>query len=342
MAKQNKTQQKKTQENKAQPKKAQKPRLGRGLSSLITASSPAEGADDADYQPVEASQQDQPSKQPAATATGAHEIPVEEICPNPYQPRRDFRREELEELAGSIRQQGVLQPLIVARATSADADAPYVLIAGERRLRAARQAELETVPCLVKEASKQQMMEWALVENIHREDLSPMERAHAYREYLDRFDVTQADAAERLGQARTTVANHLRLLDLHENVQQMIAEGKLSFGHAKVLAGLVGEPDTQCAMAKKAVSMQLSVRQLEGLVAAAAARSNGEGKNKKQKGGNKPPHILDLQEQLTRCVGTRVEITPGRKKHSGRILIDYYSLDDFDRIAGGLGLQLED
>lgn len=279
-----------------------------------------------------------PAAHPAALTGGEMEILVSLITPNPYQPRREFDIEQLNELAASISQQGVLQPLIVASASPPNEGKSFVLIAGERRLRAARLAGLASVPCVVRDASPQQMLEWALVENIQRADLNPVERAHAYRDFMDRFRLTQAEAAQRLGQPRTTVANYLRVLDLCDEVQQMLVAGHLSFGHAKVLASLASQVDRQQTLARKAIAESLSVRQMENLIAAWGLPRQARSP---KAGSTKPPYLLDLEEQLTRTVGTKVAIAPGKGKHSGRIAIDYYSLDDFDRITALLGLKIE-
>ena len=322
---------------RSDPQRTRKPRLGRGLSSLIpTPSAPQQAADADDHQYAP-----EPPPQPHETAPtppdqskhpGARDVPIDRICPNPHQPRREFDPTALAELTDSIRQQGVLQPLLVA---PADADGRFVLVAGERRLRAARDAGLSAVPCAVRAATAQQMLEWALIENIQRTDLNPIERAEAYRQYLDRFGLTQADAAERLGQARATVANYLRMLDLHSDVQQMVAEGRLSFGHARALAGLLNAPDRQLALAKRALNDGLSVRHVEKLVAQGAAPSAEPPARSRT---TKPAYLRDVEERLTRAVGTKVSVQPGRRKHSGRITVEYYSLDDFDRIAAALGL----
>ena len=176
----------------------QRPRLGRGLSSLIINSTVADPSTEAKaYQPAEPVSASQAGKQPILlkeVAGKAQEIGIDDIPPNPYQPRRQFGAEELAELSASISQQGILQPLIVAKAIQGDK--PYILIAGERRLRAAQQTGLATVPCIIKQASPQQMLEWALVENIQRTDLNPIEKAEAYRDYIDRFNLTQAQGAK--------------------------------------------------------------------------------------------------------------------------------------------------
>ena len=318
----------------AEQAKTQKPRLGRGLSSLISnsagLSAPAQGDPAAEPGAY--------VSEPAALGEAVREIGIDKISPNPFQPRRDFDPEELAGLAQSISQQGILQPLVIAR--SADGDGhPYTLIAGERRLRAARQAGLAKVPCVLRPATRQQMLEWALIENIQRADLNPIERAAAYRDYMDRFNLSAADAAGKLGQPRTTVANYLRLLDLCDDIQKMLLDGTLSFGHAKVLAGLAGDADRQLLLAKKVLAETLSVRQLEAL--ASAAPGAPEQSPPARPARMKAAYLRDLEEQLTQAVGARVTILPGRAKHTGKLVIEYYSLDDFDRLAARLGVSVE-
>ena len=326
----------------AKPKR----RLGRGLSSLINDSAATQAAP----QPPGRT----PIKIPTQAAAEHHapdgrqvELPIAQIAPNPYQLRRDFDADQLAELAATIAQQGILQPLLVAPAdlsqgslTHVVGGKPYTLIAGERRLRAAVKADLHTVPCVVRQANPRQMLEWAIIENIQRSDLNPIDRARGYRDYLDRFNLTATQAAERLGQPRATIANYLRLLDLCDDLQQMLVNSRLSFGHAKVLAGLAGRPAKQLALAAKVTAGALSVRQLEALVAS-EQQGRSAGAERSRQARAKEPYILDLEEQLTRAVGTRVTIATGRAKHTGRITIDFYSLDDFDRITHGLGLEVE-
>lgn len=313
------------------------PRLGRGLSSLISNSvrtARQQGAYETDADdPAVASE-----KTPRQLGNTA-DIPLDNIAPNPYQPRRAFNDAELAELAESIAQQGIIQPLIVAHATTADAEQPYVLIAGERRLRAARLAALDAVPCVIRQADERQMLEWALVENIQRTDLNPIERATAYRDYIDRFSLTQLDAGQRLGQPRATVANYLRVLDLQMDVQDLVKAGSLSFGHAKVLAALLDSPRRQTDLARRTVADGLSVRQLERLVAA-GKRGAIETDTQQPAPKHMPPaYVLDMEERLTQAIGTKVSIRPGRAKHTGTIQVEYYSLDDFDRISASLGLR---
>ena len=308
-----------------------RPRLGRGLSSLISSSITS-----TQYEPVK------PVAEPAigTTNAGAVDIAVDNIAPNPFQPRREFEPRQLQELADSITQQGVLQPLIVAPAGEVQSDRPYVLIAGERRLRAAKQVGLANVPCVVRTASRQQMLEWALVENIQRADLNPMERARAYQDYIERFALTQEQAAQKLGQPRTTVANYLRILDLQPEVQGLVLQDRLSFGHAKVLAGLVGQDARQLALAQRVVGEGLSVRQLEELMEKPAQGDLSAVATSVRATRTKAPYLRDLEEQLTEAVGTRVAILPSRAKNTGRVVISFYNLEDFDRIAAMLGLKI--
>jgi len=319
-----------------QTKRSSRKRLGRGLSSLISSSIGQEAEET--YQPqvqedLAAGHAPMKLDRPAGGSERTTEIPVDQIAPNPYQPRREFDAKDLKELADSIARDGVLQPLLVSPAS--DGQLPYVAVAGERRLRAARQAGCETVPAIVRQANPQQMLEWALIENIQRTDLNPIERAVAYQQYMDRFSLTQAQVAERLGQSRADVANHLRILELPDGVQDLLRDGSITFGHAKVLAGVSG-PKRQVALAKRVARSGLSVRQLEGIVLA----DRGEG-GVRRKVAEAPAYVRDLEDRLTRAVGTRVSIRQGRAKNTGRVVIEYYSLEDFDRIVAALGVSGE-
>ena len=331
-------------------------KLGRGLASLMSNTRPAApvpavlaspdpppaGATPiqipaAAYEPVGPSAR---PRHPGHDGDGLLQIPLERIQPNPYQPRRTFEQTELTELADSIRRQGVLQPLLVMPRTNADGftDGDYVLIAGERRLRAARMAGLSAVPCTVRSSTKEQMLEWAIVENIQRQRPQPARARRAFQEFLHRFGLTQQQLAERIGLPRATIANYLRILELSIDVQQLIALGQLSFGHAKVLAALLGKAELQLELARKVASGGLSVRQLERLVA-------GQGPVQTPKPARPPriksQHIANVEHQLATVAGTRVTISPGRSKNTGKIILEYYSLDDFDRIVELLGAKLE-
>lgn len=322
-----------------------KSRLGRGLNSLIKGPAVAVELDDpasntktgsyeavADAPAIDRVRINKPG--------GAMEVPVDRISPNPHQPRRDFDEAELAELAQSIQQDGILQPLIVTESKEAGSqDGQYTLIAGERRLRAARQLGLPAVPCILREATERQMIEWAVIENIQRSNLNPIERGRAYRDCMDRFSISQQEVAERLGQARATVANYLRILDLADEAQKMVASGQVSFGHAKVLAGLADNSQRQVHLARRVVAEGLSVRKLEKLVSQA---SKAAGPTETPDTPKKPAYVRDMEQQLTEALGTRVTILPGRAKNTGRVVVEYYSLDDFDRISTCLGVKAGD
>ncbi|MBT3277882.1 MAG: ParB/RepB/Spo0J family partition protein [Phycisphaerales bacterium] len=310
--------------HKTKPKR----RLGRGLDTLIHGKTdkPAPAVSEEDLARI------RPDGHPTQLA-------IADITTNPHQPRSTFDPTELAELASSIRQDGVLQPLIVTDAKLDGVDAKYILIAGERRLRASTQAGLSTVPCVVRQATERQVFEWAIIENVQRSDLNPIEKADSYRNYMDRYELTQKDAAERLGQARATVANYVRLNQLEDETKEIIASRQISFGHAKVLASLLESPERQVNLARRSVAEGLSVRKLEQL--AVAEKPADKPLAEKPVATDKPAYVRDIEEQLTQAIGTKVNIKPGRKKHTGKIVVEYYSLDDFDRIANSLGLKDE-
>lgn len=302
-----------------------KPRLGRGLASLlggvgepVSLSDPVAPATVTDP-PVPAPATDLPSSHPAAPANMARLIPVNRITPNPFQPRLQMDPQTLEELIHSIQQHGVVQPIVVRPRGE-----QYELVAGQRRLEAVRKLGLPAIPALIRDADDQQVLEIALIENIHREDLNCVDRAAAYRNYQESFSLSADQIAARLGQDRTTVVNYLRLLTLQEPVLDLLRTGRLSMGHARAIAGLE-DPDAQTKLAFKVAQMSLSVRQTEGLVARAKS-------GKPTKTIEKNPNVLDLEQQMTRALSTKVQIVPSRKKGSGKVIIEFYSLDDFDRI----------
>lgn len=251
------------------------------------------------------------------------EIPVADIRPNVHQPRQDFDPESLAELVGSITRNGLLQPVIVR----ADGEG-YQLIAGERRWRAAQQAGFTTIPAIVRVASDNESLELALIENIQRKNLNPIEQARAYKELIERFGLTQEEAAERLGKKRSSIANTLRLLDLPQDIQAAVSRGTLSMGHARALLALPDRTE-QRRLAARIEREELSVRQTERLVAQQLRRKS----KKPDKAEAKPPHILDLEAKLRHALGTRVAIAH-TKSDRGKILIDFFSEDDFQRILG--------
>lgn len=247
--------------------------------------------------------------------------PVDKIRPNEDQPRQAFDEDKLKELAESIRANGVMQPILVRRL-----DGGYQIIAGERRWRAARMAGLSAVPAMVKEASGTRMLELALIENIQREDLNPLEEAEAYRQLVEEHGLTQEELSERVGRQRSTVANTLRLLKLPEEVRRMLLTGDLSMGHARALLSL-GSAAEQLELARSIVSGKLSVRATENSVRAQA----GAGARKEAKGRRGSPAENRLKEELQRRLATKVEISSRRR--GGKIVIHYYGLEDLDRLV---------
>jgi ParB family chromosome partitioning protein len=250
-------------------------------------------------------------------ALGISEIELDKIIPNEYQPRKTFDDEKLKELAASIKEQGVIQPIIVHRSSGG-----YQLIAGERRWRASRLAGLKTIPALVKEATKRELLEMALIENIQREDLNALEAAEAYKRLQDEFKLTQEDLAKRVGKERSTVTNFLRLLGLPKEVKHDVASGALSMGHAKALLSLERVRD-QLQAAALIVKKGLSVREAETL----AARLKNPPKEKKARQSHE---LKSVEEKLRKALGTKVSIAA--KAKGGRIVIDYYSNEELDRI----------
>ena len=244
------------------------------------------------------------------------------IRKNKYQPRYRFEEKAIDELARSIREKGIIQPIIVRVA-----DDGYELIAGERRLIAARKAGLKNVPAVIKEINDEQdLLEIALIENIQREDLNPIEKARSFRRLIREFDETQEMIAKRVGKDRSTVANLLRLLDLPEVIKNMIEEGRLNFGQARTLLAEKNE-SRQLKLARMAADGGISVRSLEKMVGE-KKRSTSPGRTIR-----KDPHIEKAEQVLREALKTKVVISPG-KKDSGKIEIEYYSLGEFDRLCG--------
>jgi ParB family transcriptional regulator, chromosome partitioning protein len=275
--------------------------LGRGLSALIPGRATADG--------------------------GAMEIALDRIRVNPYQPRRAVEQADLEALAASIAEHGVLQPVLVVETIDG-----YQLVAGERRVRAARMAGLERIPAVVRQLADRHHLELALVENVQRADLDAMEEAHAFRQLIDEFGLTQEDLAKRVGRARSTVANTLRLLDLEPAVQEAIADGRLTEGHGRALGGLPAIQ--QVHLVGAIVERDLSVRQTEELarrlkeppvIRVATGRRSAD------------PDMERVEEDLRRALGTKVSLARSRK--GGRIIIEFYSDEDlgrlYDRLTGG-------
>lgn len=257
-----------------------------------------------------------------ARAVQVRMIPVGLITSNDYQPRKNFDKTSLEELKKSIEENGIIQPLLVRRAGEA-----YQLIAGERRLRAARALKMDQVPAIIKVVrEKAELLELALIENIQREDLNPLERAESYRRLIKEFGLSQEQVADKVGKERSSVANTLRLLELEPEIKKLIVDRKISFGQAKVLLSLKTTTDRITA-ARKAVAQGLSVRELEKLV---SRRKRISGKVKFRI--EKDPHLIEMEAQLREIIKTKVTIVPG-KSGRGRIEIEYYNSTELDRIC---------
>jgi ParB family chromosome partitioning protein len=245
-------------------------------------------------------------------------------------------------LTKSIARNGLMQPLVVRPLQSPDSEVPqnYEIIAGERRWRAARSAGVDELPVVVRDVGDREALELALVENIQREDLNPIDRAGAYETYCREFGFKPEELGVRLGEDRTTVTNYLRLLELPEEVKDMVARGELGMGHARCILG-ISDADARLDLARAAVANSLSVRALENIVRRRKAHTGAASSPAPARQVAKPAHLADLENRLQHAVGTKVTIREARRKGQGRIIIEYYSLDDFDRIAGRLGLTEE-
>ncbi|MCU9613477.1 ParB/RepB/Spo0J family partition protein [Caldibacillus lycopersici] len=249
------------------------------------------------------------------------DIKITDIRPNPYQPRKYFKDEAIEELKQSIIEHGILQPLIVRKSIKG-----YEIVVGERRYRAAKEAKLEKIPVVVRELSEQQMMELAVLENLQREDLTPLEEAAAYQTLMDRMSLTQEELAKRLGKSRPHIANHVRLLSLPAYIQQLITDEKISMGHGRALLGLKNKEKMK-PLAEKVIKEQLNVRQLELLVQQINENVSRETKKKKEK---KDVFLLEQESNLRERFGTTVKIK--QNKNKGKIEIEFLSKDDLERI----------
>ncbi|MEX0885330.1 MAG: ParB/RepB/Spo0J family partition protein [Phycisphaeraceae bacterium] len=288
---------------------------------------------------------------------GLRYLSMDALSPNPHQPREHFGEVSLQRLAASIKADGVMQPIVGRPApaplpstgtTSTQTSPPFELVAGERRWRAARLAGLERIPAIVRELDDRQLAEWALVENIQREDLNPLERAEAFHGLVERFGLSHDDVAGRVGLDRSSVSNLLRLLRLDGDVQALVRDGRLSMGQARAIAGLESV-EAQRQIAQRALREAMSVRKVEQLVkrwaeadaAGVAAPAGGRGASGARNRGGGGAYLADLEQQIAEQLQTRVRIRTGRRKGSGSLTIEFYSLDEFDGLLEKLGVQTQ-
>jgi ParB family chromosome partitioning protein len=254
------------------------------------------------------------------------ELLIDEISPNRFQPRKYFDDDKLEELVTSIRDNGVLQPIVVQKV-----EAGYELVVGERRWRASKKAGLKKIPAVIREVTDAQALELAIIENIHRQDLNPIEEADAYARLADEFALTQEMIAKRVGKSRTAVANTLRLLKLSRNIKEDLISGKISMGHARALLGLDNAGQME-ALRKEIFKQDLTVRQIESRV---SRLKQSVSKKPVSLVSKKNIFIKDLEKEFERRLGTKVDIKPAKK--GGKLVVTYYSDDDLDRIKDLIG-----
>ena len=281
--------------------------LGRGLDALF-----------ADAVPVSDSAEKKQEK-PAAAADAVQYINIHDIMPNANQPRKTFSEEKIDELSKSIKEHGIIQPIVVRKKGES-----YEIVAGERRWRAARKAELTQVPCLIRELTDEQNMLIAIIENMQREDLNPVEEAEGLNQMITTFGMTQEQVSKSVGKSRPYIANSLRLLKLPEYIKNEIAEGRLSAAHGRTLITVESE-DVRKALCDKIIREGLSVRETERLVSA-----QGKGKKKRPAAKVKNPDVARVESELKDALGTRVSIVQNGKK--GKIEIEYFSREELDRL----------
>jgi len=298
--------------------------LGKGLSALI----PDKYVNQENESTYEDRLNSDGTTQEQKILQGVTSIPISQIISNIDQPRKAFSPEGIDELAASIKEKGILQPVIVKKL----GEGQYMLVCGERRFRAARLCGLETIPVVVKDVAGEDLLEWALIENIQREDLNAIEEAQAYQRLLEERMISQDQVAKRVGKDRSTIANSVRLLRLPQEIQDYIMDDRISSGHARAILGLM-TPEHQRQMARRIVEENLSVRQVEAIV----NRSNVQ-KRRAKKARHLAAEIIDLENRLAHHLGTQVKIYPRKNQKEGRIEVHYYSLDDLDRILEKVNL----
>lgn len=291
--------------------------LGKGLGALFVENTDAKSEEDFD---ILAEFDDEISDE---EKNNIKIIKIRDIEPNKNQPRKNFDKEKLEILSNSIKQHGLVQPILV----KPNINGTYTIVAGERRWRASKMAKLKEVPCIIRELSETEVMEIALIENLQREDLNPIEEAEGYKRLIDNCDMTQEDIANRIGKSRSAVANSLRLNNLCDDVKHLVIDGKLSQGHARTLLGITNEQE-QLEAANMIIEKGLNVRQVENLVA--GLNNKKPNKKKNTVSGMMKKYFSEVENDLGSKFGTKVKISEGINK--GKIEIEYYSKDDLERI----------
>jgi len=309
---------------------AQKFGLGRGLASLIPPKKNDDGsstflpknafASSGDVNEEKTTTIPNTASQvtPPVATTGVQEIALEHIVPNPHQPRLSFDETKLQELAQSVKEHGILQPLVVSQST---VPGQYEIIAGERRFRAAKKAGLATVPVIVRNVDEQEKLELAIIENIQRHDLNPIEEAKSFLRLADEFNLSQEAVAQKMGKSRSAVANTLRLLQLPIEIQRAVSEGKISEGHAKALLA-IENPEKQRAVFDLIIKEELTVRETETKVQSIVVKPHIRSV------ASLNPELLERTEHLTQVLGTKVKISPSGK--GGKVIIEYYAPEDLD------------
>ncbi len=306
--------------------KTEKPKhLGRGLASLLGPIIPFAGEP---HLPIPIAEIGSNPLSDKDLYGSLRELNIDKIQPNPHQVRFVWNEQELADLARSIKANGIIQPVLVRQVGTG-----YQLIAGERRLRAAKLAGAEKIPAIVRHIKDEELLELALVENIHRADLNPIERANAYQRYLNSLSLTQVEAAARLGEDRSVIANYLRLLDLPTEIKQMLIDGQLTMGHARAILALPTD-ELRRKLANRSMAGRLSVREVERLVRKYLAASNP----RKTSARVRPAHIMDLESRLSKELGTNVAIETRKNGKCGKIVIEFHSLEEFDRIMERIGV----
>lgn len=332
--------------DKKSTKKTKRARLGRGLSSLV------------DTGPIKVDLAETPQETESKQSTNdagsrdsvdrsgerVLELKIDRVVPNPHQPRRVFDEEALTDLAASIKLHGLMQPIVVRASQDADT---YELIAGERRLRAAKIAGLDTIRAVVDDANDHRSAELALIENMQREDLDPIERARGLKHLMDSFGGTQHEVAQRIGISRSGLANIVRLLELEPEIKQWVSEGALSMGHAKVLLSCE-DGSHRVGMATQAIADEWSVRELESRITSDQRAASSENADN---GGSDAPAVAhpdrvgsvlrDLERSLSEHLGTQVVLKTNRQGTKGRIQIEFYDLDQFDGLLSKIGIHSE-